>query len=167
MSRDPQNHLRLALWSERNRPPKPRTNQASGGVATLIDPKNATARGLAYGLVAYRGHWEHPEAVNASVSSDEDLTAKLAEYNARRDRMESTRLMPTGSWPFGAKAAGLKPEARAHLATVTRLDPSREAAWTRLGFKKHGGRHGSPKLLDVAEERGRCAKKAVNGYSFS
>src|SRR2546421_212392 len=35
---------------------------------------------------------------------------------------------------------GLKAEAMAHLSTVVRLDPGREAAWKRLGCKKHNGR---------------------------
>ena len=35
---------------------------------------------------------------------------------------------------------GLKPEAAAHLTVVTQLDPGREAAWKRLGYKKQGSR---------------------------
>jgi hypothetical protein len=35
---------------------------------------------------------------------------------------------------------GLEAEARAHLTTVTRFDPGRDAAWLRLGCKKQGGR---------------------------
>ncbi len=34
----------------------------------------------------------------------------------------------------------MKAEATAHLAAVVRLDPSREAAWRRMGCKKHDGR---------------------------
>jgi len=32
---------------------------------------------------------------------------------------------------------GLQPEATAHLTMVAQLDPGREAAWKRLGYKKH------------------------------
>ncbi len=35
---------------------------------------------------------------------------------------------------------GLKDEARAHLATVVRLDPNHAEAWRKLGYKKAGNR---------------------------
>src|SRR3954463_15059136 len=81
VGRDPEAHVRLALWCERHGLEAERIKHLS--LAVLHDPKHVTARGL-LGLVAFRGHWEHPEAVSAEVQSDEELTAKLAEYNGRR-----------------------------------------------------------------------------------
>ena len=55
-------------------------DRASLGPSTR---KNATARGL-QGLVDFRGRWESPDAVGEKVRADEALSARLAEYNARR-----------------------------------------------------------------------------------
>ncbi len=50
---------------------------------------------------------------------------------------------------------GLNAEAKAHLAAVVRLEPSREAAWKRLGCKKHHGRWMTQEQIDtaIAEEK--------------
>src|SRR3954452_23128007 len=68
LGRDPQAHVRLALWCERNGLETERVKHLA--LAVLIDPRNAAARGL-LGLVAFRGRWEHPEAISVEVSTDE------------------------------------------------------------------------------------------------
>ena len=107
-------------------------------LAVLIDPTQAMARGL-MGLVAYRGRWQQPSAVAEKVKADEALAAALAEYNGRRERTPNTA---DAQWKLGlwCEENGLKGEAQAHFATVIRLEPAREAAWKRLGYKKENGR---------------------------
>jgi len=136
VGRDAEAHVQLALWCEAHGLTAERLKHLA--LAVLTDKGNAAARGL-MGLVDDHGRWQRPEAVSDRVKADEALSAKLAEYNARRARTDDTA---DGQWKLAlwCEEAGLKPEARAHLASVTRLDPAREAAWKRLGFKKLGKR---------------------------
>ena len=55
--------------------------------------------------------------------------------------------MPSGSSPSGASRQGLKEQAQAHYGAVVRLDPRREAAWKKLGYKKSGDRWVKPEQL--------------------
>ncbi len=128
--------VKLALWCEAHGLQAERLKHLARAI--LVDPKNATARGL-LGLVAYQGQWKRPEAVAEKVKADQDLNAKLAEYNAKRaDMTESAEShMRLGLW---CEENGLQAEAQAHFANVTRLEPSRETAWKKLGCKKVGGR---------------------------
>ena len=139
--------VKLALWCEAHGLTAERVKHLA--LAVLSDPKNATARGL-LGMVDFDGRWESPEKVSDRVKTDEARTARLAEYNARRDALPNTA---EAHWKLAQWCAenGLEAEARAHLVTVTRLDPSRDAAWKRLGLKKVGGRWVSETQL--AEER--------------
>ncbi len=134
--RSPADQIRLALWCEAHGLTTERLNHLA--LAVLADPTNATARGL-MGLVAYGGRFQRPEAVAEKARADADLAARLAEYNARRAKAPETA---DGQWKLAlwCEENGLKPEATAHLAAVVRLDPSREAAWKRLGCKRHDGR---------------------------
>ncbi len=61
----------------------------------------------------------------------------LAEYNGLREKTPETA---AAQWKLAAwcEAAGLKPESYVHFGRVVELDPSRELAWQKLGFKKHG-----------------------------
>jgi hypothetical protein len=154
--RDPAAHVKLALWCEAHGLSAERMKHLA--IAVLTDPKNATARGL-MGLVDFRGRWERPEAVSAKIQSDEALAAKLAEYNARRGRMAGTA---DSHWNLAlwCEQNGLQAEAQAHLAVVTRLDPAREAAWKRLGFKKQGGRWVTEAQLAAEKAEAEAQKKA-------
>src|SRR4051812_28802866 len=58
--RDPDAHVRLALWCETNGLPAEKLKHLA--LAVLNDPKNATARGL-LGLVSFRGRWQRPDDV--------------------------------------------------------------------------------------------------------
>jgi hypothetical protein len=161
IGRDPEAHVRLALWCERHGLQAERLKHLT--LAVLNDPKNATARGL-LGMVDFRGRWKDPESVIANVKSDEELTAKLAEYNARRARMAETA---DAHWRLAlwCEEVGLEPEARAHLATVTRLDPSREPAWKRLGFKKQGGRWVTDAQLAAEKAEAEAQKQANQSWA--
>src|SRR4051812_36588840 len=150
--RDPEAHVRLALWCEAHGLEAERLKHLA--IAVMIDPAHATARGL-MGLVAFRGRWQRPDAVGEKVKADAELSASLAEYNGRREGMPNTA---EAHWRMAlwCEEKGLKAEATAHLSTVVRLDPGREAAWKRLGCKKHNGRW----MTDADIEEGRAEAEA-------
>jgi len=150
--RDTDAHVKLALWCEQHGLNAERTKHLA--LAVLIDPKNAAARGL-MGLVAFQGRWQRPEQVQA----DADLAAALAAYNGRRARMANTA---DAHWKMAlwCEENGLKAEATAHLTAVTRLEPGREAAWKRLGCKKHNGRWMTEAQIDAEKDEIDAQKKA-------
>jgi hypothetical protein len=135
-AKDADGHVRLALWCEAHGLSAERIKHLAAAV--LTDPGHAAARGL-MGLVAFGGRWSRPEQLAARVKADEALTARLAAYNARRAR---TGESADAQWKLAlwCQEQGLEPEAQAHLSAVVRLDPGREAAWKRLGYRKHKGR---------------------------
>ena len=143
--------VKLALWCEARGLSAERLKHLARAV--LIDPKNATARGL-LGLVVYGGNWIKPEEVSAQIQADEALSAKRAEYNARsaaledrlKGRNQGHRLsrseaskahVALGMW---CEQNGLKAEATAHFTSAVVLDPYHEATWKHLGYIKHNGR---------------------------
>src|SRR5262249_4592125 len=77
--------------------------------------------------------------VRKKVERDAQLAAALAEYNSKRAQTPNTA---DAQWRLGVwcEEHALKPESQAHFATVVRLDPSRDAAWKRLGCRKQNGR---------------------------
>ncbi len=63
---------------------------------------------------------------------------------------------------------GLKPEATAHLTRVVQLDPGRDAAWRRLGYRKQGRRWVTDEQVaaekaEEVQEGGRPALAADSG----
>ena len=76
---DPDAQIKLALWCEAHGLDAERLRHLAR--AALIDPRNATARGL-MGLVAYGGRWESPDEVSGHVKADETLSAKLRSTRA-------------------------------------------------------------------------------------
>jgi hypothetical protein len=156
VGRDPEAHVKLALWCEAHGLRAESAKQLA--LAVLIDPRNATARGL-MGLVAHRGHWLRPEAVSEEVKSDEARAAALAEYNARREGMPETA---DAHWKLAlwCEAKGLKPEATAHLSAVTQLDPGREDAWKRLGCERYKGRWMSREQAEAERAEDQAQKDA-------
>jgi hypothetical protein len=143
--RDPDAHVKLALWCEAHGLKGEQIKHLA--LAVLIDPRNTTARGL-MGLVAYQGKWQRPEAVGATIKADELQAARLARYNARRERMADTAEAHR-ELALWCERAGLKPEATAHWTAVTRLDPGRDLAWIHLGYHKHRGHWMTPEQIDA------------------
>lgn len=134
--RDPEAHVRLALWCEAHGLAAERMRHLA--IAVLTDPKNATARGL-LGLVSYGGRWKRPEEVTDKIKADAELSARLAEYNGRREGMPETA---QAHWELGlwCEENGLVPEALAHYSAVTRLAPNAAKAWEKLGCRLYQGR---------------------------
>ena len=130
--RSPADQVRLALWCEAHGLAAERLHHLT--LAVLVDPTNATARGL-MGLVARDGRWLRPEVVADRVKAE----PSLIEYEGRRMEAPETAEghLALGVW---ADEHGLKDQGRAHLTAATRLDPSRSDAWKRLGYSKQGGR---------------------------
>jgi hypothetical protein len=153
---DPQAHVRLALWCESHGLSAERIKQLA--LAVLYDPSNALARGL-LGSVAYEGNWRRPEQVIRTVQENPDHVARVQDYLKRRvktpDRAED-------QWKLAlwCDQNGLKQQATAHLYAVVQLDPSRDAAWKRLGFKKTGGRWDKPERLAAAKAEAQKQHKA-------
>ena len=145
---DPEAHVKLALWCEARGLRDERMKHLA--MAVLADPGNARARGL-MGLVAFGDRWERPEAIEAKLKADRAMAARLAEYNARRAKLDrefkpndqksghrASRARVAahvilGEW---CESAGLKPEAMAHFTTAVVLDSSRATAWWHLGYSR-------------------------------
>jgi hypothetical protein len=80
-----------------------------------------------------------------------DLATALAEYNALRAKTPHN-LAGESKLAMWCDEHGLKAEAYAHYAQVVRMDPRREIAWRKLGFKKYGGRWMTD--AQIAEQEG-------------
>jgi hypothetical protein len=160
--RDADAQVRLALWCEQHGMPAERLKHLT--LAVLADPAHAAARGL-LGLVQdSQGHWVRPEALAEKIRRDATLAAALAEYNQKRARLGRD----AGSddhWKLAlwCEENGLEAESRAHLAAVIRLDPSRDAAWRRLGYKKADGRWTTDAQL-AAEKAERDAQERADKH---
>jgi hypothetical protein len=156
MGRGADAQVRMALWCEAHGLDSERLKHLT--IAVLTDPAHATARGL-LGLVAFRGHWQTPEAIRNQLEVDQTAGAALAEYNSRRARMSNSA---DSHWRMAlwCQHHGLEPEAAAHLSMVTQLDPRREAAWSRLGYRRQGGRWVTPEQLTAENAEIAAQKKA-------
>ena len=80
---------------------------------------------------------EPPPAVQSETPPAE--ADALAKYNGMRDKVADTG---PAHWKMGqwCEQNGLRPEAYFHYGKVIELEPRRDAAWQKLGFKKHDGR---------------------------
>ena len=154
--RTPDDQVRLALWCEAHGLTAERLRHLA--LAVLADPTHATARGLA-GLVARDGKWVAPDAVARDVRDDPATKAILDEYDARRSKTPYTA---DAQWALGqwADEQGLHDQARAHFTAVTRLDPARDQAWKRLGYKKHDGQWATDAQVAAARAEGDAQKHA-------
>ncbi len=148
--------VKLALWCEANGLDAERIKHL--GVAVAIAPYHTQARAL-LGLVKEGGKWRHPEEVAEEFRADKALTATLAEYNARREAAPDSA---DSHWRLGlwCEEKGLKAEAKAHFAAVTRLDPARDAAWKRLGCKRYGNQWMTPESAAAEKSEAETQHKA-------
>jgi len=146
----------MALWCEAHGLGTERLKHLA--IAVLTDPAHATARGL-LGLVEFQGQWQSPEAIHDKLEADETKSAALAEYNGRRARMGNSA---DAHWKLAmwCEQRGLKPQATAHLTVVTQLDPGREAAWKRLGYKQQGRRWVTDLQLAAEKAEAEAQQKA-------
>jgi hypothetical protein len=137
-------HVQLALWCEAHGMTAERTKHLN--LAASLEASNALARGL-LGLVDFQGKWAKPEEVKQQIQNDPRLQAIFREYLDRRvhtPQKNTDAQLRLAAWCL---ENGLKDEAMAHYHAVTRLDPSRDIAWVRLGYKKHKDRWFKPEDL--------------------
>ena len=102
-------------------------------------------RGGLLGLVLYQGKWQRPDDVSRQARDDPARQAILKQYLDRRARAADK---PDDQWRLAlwCDQNGLKEQSTVHLRRVVTLDPRREAAWRRLGFKKQGSQWVKPDL---------------------
>jgi hypothetical protein len=148
--------VRLALWCEAHGLAAERVKHLA--LAVLAEPKNAQARGL-LGQVEYNGQWQHPDDVSKRLAQDHERNARVQEYLRRRSKTPDTA---DGHWKLAlwCEQNGLKEQASALFHEVLRLDPTRDAARRRLGFKKTGGRWIKPDELAAIRARALEQQKA-------
>ncbi|HWE38241.1 MAG TPA: polymorphic toxin-type HINT domain-containing protein [Isosphaeraceae bacterium] len=158
--RDPDAHVRLALWCERRGMQPERVRHLA--LAVLNDPAHVTARGL-LGFVRDGRRWLRPDAVADAVKADESLSATLAEYEAKRAATPGTA---EAQWKLAlwCEKNGLKAESVAHLTAVTRLEPTRAAAWKRLGCVVYDGRWMTPEQRSTERAEAEAQRKADLHY---
>ena len=103
------------------------------------------------GLVAYQGKWNAPEQVSQAVqerpgTQGEDSRNISSAAPRRADRAED-------QWKLAlwCEQNDLKEQATAHVFRVLQLDPSRDAAWKHLGYKRLGGHWDKPERVAAAK----------------
>ena len=137
-------HVQLALWCEAHGFSAERAKHLN--LAVSLAPANSLARGL-LGLVTFQGKWTRPEQVKQQIQDDPKFQALFREYQDRRvhtPQKSAEAQLRLATWCL---EKGLKDEAMAHYHLVTRLDPSRDIAWIRLGYKKNKDHWVKPDVL--------------------
>ncbi len=144
--RDPNAHVRLALWCEAHGLTAERLKHLS--LAVLYDPSHTLARGL-MGLVDFHGKWNRPDVIGDHARNDPARQAVIKEYIDRRARTpeKADAQMKLAAW---CAENGLKEQATAHYSLVIQIDPSRDAAWKHLGYKRQANRWLKPEELAAA-----------------
>jgi tetratricopeptide (TPR) repeat protein len=137
-------HVKLALWCETHGLSSERIKHLS--IAASLDPSNVLSHGL-LGLIAFQGKWAKPDQVEKEIHEDPKLQALVREYLDRRVRTPPKNVDAQLRLAAWCLENGLKDEAMAHYHLVTKLDPSRDIAWVRLGYKKHHDRWSKPEVL--------------------
>jgi hypothetical protein len=97
-----------------------------------------------------------PEA-GTETEAEGRRQAAQAQYNALRERTPATA---AAQWKLAlwCEQNGLLVEAYTHFAAVVQHDPKREAAWHKLGFKKHDGRWMTDEQIAEQEEHKKADK---------
>jgi hypothetical protein len=131
-----QSHIDRALIAESRGQISDRSREMAKSL--LIDPDNAKARGLS-GYVRYHGEWIKTDRIIEKFEARPEFILHYKEYNVRRAEASDDA---DGHWKIAVwcEEHGLTDEALAHYRVTVDLDPSRTAAWNKLGYKKYHGR---------------------------
>ena len=136
VGRDAEAQVRLALWCEARGMKAERLKHLA--IAVLRDPAHPVARGL-LGFVRDGATWRKPEEVARRAAADAALAAARDEYQRKRTGLpnKADAHFQLALW---CEQNGLSAESKAHLHRTIEIDPKREEAWKRLGYKKYGNR---------------------------
>lgn len=136
VGRDAEAHVRLAKWCGEHGMDAERLKHL--GLALALDRKNVEARRLLELDNADAAKADAEEEPAADAASDR-MARALDEYE---DQRKQSPLTAEARWKLAVwcEQHGLKDQARTHFIEVIRLDPSRAAAWKRLGYRKQGKR---------------------------
>src|SRR5580700_4518049 len=95
------------------------------------------ASALLVGQTAAPTQSGNKQKTTSKPASAVDLQKAESEYNLLK---EKTPMTAAARWKLAlwCEEHGLKDIAYVHFGEVISLDPKRDAAWKRLGFKKHG-----------------------------
>lgn len=145
--RDAEAQVKLALWCESRGMEAERTAHLTRAI--LLDPSHAKARGL-LGFVEHDGKWLRPEEATRAVEESPERQAVFQEYLERRTkaRDKADDQYKLALW---CEENGLTQQMTAHLRRVVELDPGRDGAWRRLGFKKVGKNWVNPEVEALAQ----------------
>jgi hypothetical protein len=152
--RDVGANVRLASWCDANGLATERQKHLQ--IALETSPDHAAARGL-LGQIADQGTWRRAEGVMAGMSAGDQPSSTLGRYQARRERIPDTA---EAHWQLAkwCEENGLDLEAKVHFAAVIRLNPSRDDAWKKLGYRKvkgvwQTGESGAPERTESDAQR--------------
>jgi hypothetical protein len=154
--RDADAQIKLALWCESHGLSAERVKHLT--LAVLNSPNHATARGL-LGLMFNQGKWLKPAEIGSHLAADSSSLAVIQEYLKRR---ADAPQRADAQWKLAqwCDEHGLSDQALAHYSAVVRLDPRREAAWKKLGYKKHGDSWAKPDQLAAQKHEAEEQKQA-------
>ena len=148
--------IQLALWCEAHGMGPERDLHLQRAIK--LEPGNALARSL-LGMMAFKGQWTKPEQVEQATQNDPKFQAIFREYLDRRVHtpQKADAQLRLAAW---CAQNGLNEEAMVHYHAVTRIDPSRDIAWIKLGYKKNKDRWVKPDDLAAQKLELELQKKA-------
>jgi hypothetical protein len=100
---------------------------------------------------------EDPKPAPKAEANPTEATS-LAKYNAMIQEKAPDSAAAHWKMALWCEQNGLRPEAYVHLGKVIELDPKREAAWQKLGFKKYDGRWMTPQQIAAETDQKKADK---------